>query len=205
MARVNRIELARTTLIGGVLFLVPLVIIVAVVGKAIGIMRVVAEPMADLLPVDSIGGVALANLIALLCLLFVCYLAGLVARISFASEAMKSIEEKALMKIPGYVMIKAITSGMDASETQDMKPVLLTLGTVQRIGLEIEQLADGRSVVFIPSPPNRFSGITQIVPADQIEYLDVSVMDVMDYTEQYNRGTDALLEGRRSPAKTARR
>ncbi len=205
MARVNRIELARTTLIGGVLFLVPLVIIVAVVGKAIGIMRVVAEPMADLLPVDSIGGVALANLIAFLCLLFVCYLAGLVARISFASEAMKSIEEKALMKIPGYVMIKAITSGMDASETQNMKPVLLTLGTVQRIGLEIEQLADGRSVVFIPSPPNRFSGITQIVPADQIEYLDVSVMDVMDYTEQYNRGTDALLEGRRSPAKTARR
>ena len=193
MARVNRFELAKTTLIGGLLFLIPLVIIVVVIGKAIGIMMVIAEPMADLLPVDSIGGIALANLLALLCLLFICYLAGLVARISLASKAMKAVEEQALMKIPGYVMIKAITSGIDASETQGMKPVLLTLGTVQRVGLEIEQLEDGRSVVFIPSPPNRFSGITQIMPADQVEYLDVSVMEIMDYTEQYNRGTDALL------------
>ncbi len=193
MAKVNRIQLAKTTLIGGLLFLVPLVIIVAVLGKAISVMMVIAEPMADLLPIDSIGGVALANLLALLGLLVICYLAGLVARISFASKAMKAIEEKALMKIPGYVMIKAITSGLDESETQSMKPVLITLGTVQRIGLEIEQLEDGRSVVFMPSPPNRFSGITQIVPADQVEYLDVSVMEIMDYTEQYNRGTDALL------------
>lgn len=162
MAKVNRIQLAKTTLIGGLLFLVPLVIIVAVLGKAISVMMVIAEPMADLLPIDSIGGVALANLLALLGLLVICYLAGLVARISFASKAMKAIEEKALMKIPGYVMIKAITSGLDESETQSMKPVLITLGTVQRIGLEIEQLEDGRSVVFMPSPPNRFSGITQI-------------------------------------------
>ena len=193
MAKVNRVELGKTTLIGGLLFLVPLVIIIVVIGKAIGVMMIVAEPMADWLPIDSVGGVALANLLAILCLLFICYLAGLIARISLASEAMKAVEEKALMKIPGYVMIKAITSGMDASETQGMKPVLLTLGTVQRVGLEIEQLEDGRSVVFIPSPPNRFSGITQIIPADQIEYLGVSVMEIMDYTEQYNRGTDALL------------
>ena len=72
MARVNRFELAKTTLIGGLLFLIPLVIIVVVIGKAIGIMMVIAEPMADLLPVDSIGGIALANLLALLCLLFIC-------------------------------------------------------------------------------------------------------------------------------------
>lgn len=193
MARVNRIQLAKTTLIGGLLFLVPVVIILVVLGKAISFMMIIAEPMADFLPIDSIGGVALANLLALLCLLLICYLAGLVARISFASETMKAIEEKALMKIPGYVMIKAITSGMDSSATQSMKPVLITLGDIQRIGLEIEQLEDGRSVVFIPSPPNRFSGVTQIVPADQIAYLDVSVMEIMDYTEQYNRGTDALL------------
>lgn len=193
MAKTNRIELAKTTLLGGLLFLVPLVIVIVIIGKAIGVMMIVAEPMADWLPIDSLGGVALANLLAILCLLFICYLAGLVARISLASKAMRAIEENALMKIPGYVMIKAITSGMDAGETQGMKPVVLTLGTVQRIGLEIELLEDNRSVVFIPNPPNRFSGTTQIVPADQVEYLDVSVMEIMDYTEQYNRGTDALL------------
>ena len=189
----NRIQLAKTTLIGGMLFLVPLVIIILVVGKAIGVMMLVAEPMAKFLPVDTVGGVALANILALLCVLFLCYLAGLIARISLAGKAIKTIENKALMKIPGYTMIKGITSSFDASETQYMKPVLLTMATVQRVGLEIEKLQDGRSVIFIPTPPNRFAGITQIMPADQIEYLNVSVMEIMDYTEQYNRGTDALL------------
>ena len=189
----NRIQLAKTTLIGGMLFLVPLVIIILVVGKAIGVMMLVAEPMAKFLPVDTVGGVALANILALLCVLLLCYLAGLIARISLAGKAIKTIEDKALMKIPGYTMIKGITSSFDATQTQHMKPVLLTMATVQRVGLEIEKLQDGRSVIFIPTPPNRFAGITQIMPADQIEYLDVSVMEIMDYTEQYNRGTDALL------------
>jgi hypothetical protein len=110
-----------------------------------------------------------------------------------AGKAVKALEAKVLMNIPGYTMIKGITSGLDPKESADMKPVLLTLGTAQRIGLEIERLADGRSVVYIPSPPSTWSGITQILPADQVQYLDVSIMAIMEYTETFNRGTDALL------------
>lgn len=189
----SRMALAKTTLIGGALFLVPLVVLIMVLGKAIGVMMVVATPMADVLPIDTVGGVALANLLALLGVLVVCYIAGLVARIAMAGKAVKALESRVLMNIPGYTMVKGITSGLDPAESEGMKPVLLTLGSAQRIGLEIEVLADGRSVVYIPSPPSTWSGITQILPAEQVEYLDVSIMTIMEYTEQFNRGTDALL------------
>ena len=69
----------KTTVIGGLVFLVPLVVLGLVIGKAIGVMLIVAEPMASFLPVDSIGGVALANLIALACIVLICFLAGLLA------------------------------------------------------------------------------------------------------------------------------
>ena len=73
-----------TTVIGGLLFLVPVVFLVFILSKAFGFMKVVAEPMADFIPIDSVGGVALANLIAFLAVILVCFLAGLVARNALA-------------------------------------------------------------------------------------------------------------------------
>ncbi len=54
-----------TTVIGGLLFLVPVVFLGIVLTKAAGFMMVIAQPLAAWVPVDSIGGVALANLIAI--------------------------------------------------------------------------------------------------------------------------------------------
>jgi len=71
--------------------------------------------------------------------------------------------------------------------------VALKLFTAERIGFEIQKLTDGRSMVFIPSVPNAFSGITQILPADQVTYLDVPVTQIMELSEKYGSGVEDLL------------
>jgi uncharacterized membrane protein len=186
-----------TTIIGGLLFLVPLMFLLFMLGKAIGFMMVIAKPLADWLPVDTVGGVALANLLAILAVVIVCFVAGLVARHSMASGFVKTLENKVLAKIPGYAMIKGIKSGFDSSASEGMKPVALKLGTAERIGLEIEKLADGRSMVYIPSAPSVWSGVTQILPADQITYLDIPITSVMELTERFGHGVDDLLQSKR--------
>jgi hypothetical protein len=65
----NRLTLGKTTLIGGAVFLVPVMIVIMILGKAVSVMLLIAQPMAALLPVDTVGGIALANVIALLCVL----------------------------------------------------------------------------------------------------------------------------------------
>jgi len=187
------VKFIMTTVIGGLVFLVPLMMLVFILGKAIGFMMVIAKPLADWLPVDTVGGVALANLIAILAVIVVSFVAGLVARHTMAGGFVKKLESKVLMNIPGYTMIKGIKSGFDSSETEGMKPVSLKLGTAERIALEIEKLPDGRSMIYIPSAPSAWSGITQILPADQITYLDVPVTKVMELTEKFGHGADALL------------
>ncbi len=193
MQKKNKIEFLKTTVIGGIVFLIPISVLILILGEAIDIMLLVAGPLADLLPIDTVGGVALANLFTAFGILLVCFVAGLIARQAMAGRLIKKLETKVLMNIPGYTMIKGVTSGMNPQESRGMKPVLLTLGNTQRIGLEIEKLKDGRSVIYTPSTPNPLSGITQIVPAKLIEYLDVPVMSIMDYTEKYSRDTDKLL------------
>lgn len=197
------VKFVMTTVIGGLVFLVPLMMLIFIIGKAIGFMMIIAKPLADWLPVDTVGGVALANLLAILAVIIVSFVAGLIARHTMAGGLMKTLESKVLMNIPGYTMIKGIKSGFDASETEGMKPVALKLGSAERIALEIEKLPDGRSMIYIPSAPSPWSGITQVLPADQITYIDVPVTKVIEVTEQYGHGVDAILQCKRKDTETS--
>ena len=190
-------DFIKTTVIGGLIFLVPLMFLVFMLGKALGFMMVIAEPLADWIPVDTVGGVALANLLAILAVIVVSFIAGLVARHSVAAGFVKKLETRVLMNIPGYAMVKGIKGGFDSSETEGMKPIALQLGSAERIALEIEKLPDGRSMVYIPSAPSSWSGITQILPAEQITYLDVPITKVFELTEKYGFGADPILQNKR--------
>lgn len=193
------IQFILTTVIGGVVFLIPVVVLVVVIAKAIGFMMVVAKPMADWLPVDTIGGVALANIIAGVALVLVCFLAGLLARHALASAFVGQLESKVLVNVPGYLMVKSLVSGFDESRIAGLKPVALQLGTAERVGYEIEKLPDGRSMVFIPSPPNPFSGITQVLPPDQVTYLEVPIKRIMEVTENFGHGVHEILAKKKQP------
>ena len=193
MTNSKGIQFIATTIIGGLLFLVPVVFLGFVLTKAVGFMMIIAEPMADFIPVDSVGGVALANLIAIVAVIIVSFFAGLIARNALASGFIESLESKFLMRIPGYSIVKGIKGGFDKDETNHFKPVALALGSAARVGFEIQKLPDGRSMIFIPSVPNSFSGITQVLPADQITYLDVPMTAIMELSERYGHGVDKLL------------
>lgn len=54
----------RTTVVGGMFFVVPVVIVAVVFGKAFKLMMVVAKPLDTWIPADSIGGIAMANVLA---------------------------------------------------------------------------------------------------------------------------------------------
>jgi uncharacterized membrane protein len=185
-----------TTVIGGLLFLVPVVFLGIVLTKAAGFMMVIAQPLAAWVPVDSIGGVALANLIAVAAVILLCFLAGLVARHALAGKLVKNLESKVLVKIPGYSMVKGIVSGFDESNTAGLKPVALQLGTAERVGFEVQKLPDGRSVIYIPSAPSPWSGVTQVLPPEQVTYLEVPVTKIIEITENYGHGMNELLSSK---------
>jgi hypothetical protein len=59
----NRIEFFKTTIIGGVVFLVPFIVIVAIVVKAFALMKQAAQPLSSIVPVESVGDVAVVDLV----------------------------------------------------------------------------------------------------------------------------------------------
>ena len=69
-----------TTLIGGVVFLLPLLVVIYVLGHGLALAARAAAPLVALLPQKDIGGITLASVVALALLLLLCFGAGLLAR-----------------------------------------------------------------------------------------------------------------------------
>ena len=183
----------KTTVIGGLVFLVPLVVLGLVIGEAIGVMLVIAEPMASFLPADSIGGVATANLIAVAIIALVCFAAGILARAEIARKLTSRAEAAVLNRIPGYVFLKGLTDTLSPHENADLKPALVSIGNVARIGLEVERVGEDRVAIYFPGSPNAWSGIVQIISVDHVKPIDVPLTRILDYAEQLGRGANDML------------
>ena len=88
-------------------------------------MRSVAEPLAVFIPVDTVAGLSVANIIAVLIFVLICFIAGLIARRSLIRTTVESIESKALSKLPGNVLIKGMLSGLQEHDIHALHTVLI--------------------------------------------------------------------------------
>ena len=105
-------RLIKTTILGGILFLVPIVIFVAIIGKALKLSSLIAAPLAERLFVDSAGGFAAVHILAVAILIAICFVAGLAARTTVAKKLVTSLEMNVLDKIPAY----ETSQGQDAKQ-----------------------------------------------------------------------------------------
>ncbi len=92
----------KTTFIGGLIFLIPIVVLVVVLKKAYSIMMVVAVPLDKLIPIEAIGGVALVNILAVLCIFVACFISGFVAKSKLGKVTFDMIDTKLVLFFPGY-------------------------------------------------------------------------------------------------------
>lgn len=183
-----------TTIVGGVLFLVPVIIVVVIVGKAIQIMKRVAEPLSTIAPIESVGDVAFVNLVGVLLVVVVCFVAGLVARSALASRMVSSVESRVLTNIPVYDLLKTkIQATLQVSQDGGLTVVLARFDDQSQIAVEVERLPDGRAVLFLPGSPDPWSGTVAILSNDRVEPLKTAMPPVFRSLKALGKGYSRLL------------
>jgi uncharacterized membrane protein len=187
----QRYGFIKATVVGGLLFLLPLVVVVLIIGKALQISMVVAKPLGALIPIDSVGGVALANILSVLVILVLCYLAGLLAQVSSIKNKVAGLEELLVAAIPGYAFAKTMVSGVVKAEDAvgKMTPVLVRLDDYKQIAFEVERTPGGNIVVFLPGAPNPWSGSVVYVSEDRVEPLDMAPQEAIKNIRVLGRGS----------------
>ncbi|MCO5724117.1 hypothetical protein [Robiginitalea marina] len=177
----------RSTLTGGILFLLPAVLLFILVEKGFSVLSKLSEPISKRLP-EVIFGLDGSNLYTLFILLLLCFFAGLLFRSRKVQKWIAKLEENVLIYIPGYILIKSITADAIGEQLDEkLVPVLVQDGDSWNLGFLVEEGMEV-STVFLPDAPKHDAGEVKIVPSGLIRKLDMPNNKFTKCINTYGKG-----------------
>ena len=186
----------RTTILGGIFFLIPIVVLGIVLAKALEYTNKVLKALAAHILAASQLSAAGATVASLVVIALVCFFAGLIARTVTAQQLVKVLESSILSKVPAYEYLKQEGASAFGVATMTEHPVVLVESDVGwQIGVQTETASGGFVTVFLPGAPNPHSGAVYFVPADRVRSADVKLVAALNCMRRCGLGAPALLRG----------
>lgn len=184
----------KATLAGGLLFLLPLVLLAVLIGHAIAFAKKLIGPLDKTLHVEGALGVSGETTLAVLLLLAIAIGAGLIARTRAGKSIIGWSEKTILGGLPQYQFVKSMAEGLaELEDTSDLTPVLVSIEEGWQIGYLLEPLKDGWVAVFLPQAPTPMSGNVMYFPAERTRKLDITMVQAMAIVKRMGLGSAAAL------------
>ena len=186
---------AKSTLIGGAVFLIPGCLVFFALAKAFALLRSVAVELGSRLGIERPLGRALLDVGAIVLVLLMCFLAGLVARRATAQRLRSKVDQILLGSFPGYAFVKGLTENMQQSQelSTSFLPVWVRLDDFWQVAFETGRLPGGLVAVYLPGAPNPWSGNVVFVREERVSKLHVPVTEALKMIRTLGRGSEALV------------
>ncbi|HEY6513858.1 MAG TPA: DUF502 domain-containing protein [Burkholderiaceae bacterium] len=194
------LEFAKTTIVGGILFLIPIVFLIVLMEKAIVIAEKVVTPVAGHFPVMPVIGVATVTVVGALLLLLLAFVAGLAAKTRLGQRFVGWIEQVFLSKVPGYMLARTMFVDMAGSlaslgNDQKERSVLVRLDDTWQLGIVVDEFASGDLAVFVPGAPSPLSGALYFLAPDLVRPSGLTVPEAAAMLKGMGVGSAAKLGG----------
>jgi uncharacterized membrane protein len=185
-------ELTKTTLIGGLLIVLPIYISILLLVKTLAGIVALMAPVTATIPASA----QFREVIAIMIVLVVCLLAGFVVRTGPGLRAKNALERSVLRKIPGYALVRGLAERVSGEDTDGaFQPALVEIEDALSPGFIIEELEDGRYTVLVPSVPTPAAGSLFILPRERVHPLDVPFTQAVTVISKWGAGAGALARG----------
>jgi uncharacterized membrane protein len=171
----------------GLLIVAPIYLGVLLLLKIMQSMAALVKPVARLLP----DWLPAEGLLSLLLVLLVCLFVGLLVR-TRAGQAL--LGHTVFEKLPGYTLFRALTLRI-AGKADDVtwKPALAEIEEALVPAFIIEELADGRYTVFVPSVPTPLAGAVYILSRERVHPLSVGFGQAFKTVSRWGAGSKELV------------
>jgi uncharacterized membrane protein len=194
------VEFLKSTFLGGLLVLLPLLLSWGLLAKAFDIVVKMATPIVHLLPRSILVETPrLKELVAVAVLVIASFVFGLLVRAAVFRNILNLIERRTFGRLPVYAALKGLVSeAVQPESVGGFKPAMLLLAEgMQRPAYVIEDHGDGNLTVFLPSAPPAFSGLVHVVSRDRVVFLDVTLVELIQSIARYGVGQRDLLKKRK--------
>ncbi len=192
----------KTTLLGGIIVILPTIILVFAFKWLFGFVADAIRPLTDLV----VGNIdlpdrydqSIATLIVLAVIITCCFLVGLFVRTRIGRWIYNGFEGSVLSKAPGYKMIKETVNqflGKKESPFSSVALVQIFENDTKVTAFITDRHDDGTITVFVPTGPNPTSGFIYHLDQKYVHPVEVSVEDAMRSVISCGAGSDALIKG----------
>ena len=186
-------EFITSTVVGGLFVVVPVYLAVLLLLKGMQSVGALVRPVAALLP----EWMPAEGLVSLLLVLVICFVVGMAVRTKKGRAARKRLEVL-FEKLPGYDMLRGLTRQLAGDADQEAwKPVLAEIEEALVPAFIIEELADGRFTVFVPSVPTPFAGAVYILDPARVHLVDVPFTKAVRTISRWGSGSSELVAAMR--------
>lgn len=183
------ISFLKTTITGGILFLLPIVLILVLLGKGLKIIFKISKPLSNYLP-ERFFGLDGSIILTIFLLIVICFLGGLLFKSNWAKGFITRLETNILNNMPGYALMKSLTADTIGQQVEhNMNPILIHEEDSWSLAFLVEEKGE-LSTVFIPDAPRHDAGEVKIIPTQKIKKLNVSTKIFARVLKNY--GKDAI-------------
>jgi uncharacterized membrane protein len=182
----------RSTLIGGIFFLLPVYLIFTLLYKLHLAAAKILAPLTHFLP-ENILGINAGKLVAILILVLICFFAGMLFRVSLVKRGIHYLEDRFLSHLPGYSLLKSKTSDTLGEKIDYyLSTVLVEEQHTWKLGLLIEEKED-LCTVYFPKAPRNDSGEVVTVSSFSVKKLNLPTKEALLHLKNFGRGNIQLI------------
>jgi uncharacterized membrane protein len=196
----------RTTLLGGIIVILPTIILVFAFKWLFGMVGSGIKPLTDLvannIDLPDRYDELIATLIVLSVIVLGCFFVGLFVRTRMGKYIYSGFEGTVLSKAPGYKMVKETVNqflGKKESPFSSVALVQIFENDTKVTAFITDRHDDGTITVFVPTGPNPTSGFIYHLNEQYVHPVDVSVEDAMRSVISCGLGSEALVKGMERP------
>lgn len=189
------LKIIKATFLGGILFLAPLILLIVIFEKGYVIIQKITLPLVSHLPRVKFLGIALQELVGILIIVIICFIAGLFSKTSRAKKIIQKLEDGVLSFVPGYSFMKKMNENIMGFESNgDLKVILVPTDAGLQFAFLIEQINENNFAVFIPDAPSPWSGSVVFVEKKDIKEIEISQKQALSCIRKLGYGSEKLLK-----------
>jgi uncharacterized membrane protein len=186
-------QFVRTTIVGGLFFLAPIVVLIVILAKAFDFAKKSSNAVLVHIPAASELSAAAAAVLSITIVALVCLLAGLAAHTVIAKRLVNVLESSLLSKIPGYDYLKQESaSALGVTEIGELPVVFVPMEGGWQIGVQTEALSDGLVSIFVPGAPNPHSGSVFFFSRDTVRPAGIKLAVALNCLRRCGAGASTL-------------
>ncbi|TVQ68633.1 MAG: DUF502 domain-containing protein [Balneolaceae bacterium] len=172
----------RTSMFGGLVVLMPIILFFLVVRWVYGAMTDVIYPLTSFLVEKTALQQLLADILVIAFILIICFAMGVFVKTQMGNLIFRGVENATLRHAPGYSMIKETVMMFFGRSKSPFSAVALVRpfsSETMMTAFVTDEHPGGSFTVFIPTAPNPTSGNIYHLPKERVHIVDVPVDEAL--------------------------